>query len=114
MDTEKTYSFSFTPDNPEKLEQLFDSLRRNASFVEIKTKSGTEEPDRIIFNGSSYSKRNECKRIPDYSGSCVTVHKVMDNGTYEHDFGYFQCSRCGCYIMDNAAYCPSCGAEVAE
>lgn len=66
MDTEKTYSFSFTPDNPEKLEQLFDSLRRNASVVEIKTESGTEEPDRIIFNGSSYSKRNECKRIPDF------------------------------------------------
>lgn len=64
MDTEKTYSFSFTPDNPEKLEQLFDSLRRNASVVEIKTKSGTEEPDRIIFNGSSYSKRNECKGFP--------------------------------------------------
>ena len=50
MDTEKTYSFSFTPDNPEKLEQLFDSLRHNASVVEIKTVSGTEEPDRIIFN----------------------------------------------------------------
>lgn len=66
MDTEKTYSFSFTPDNPEKLKQLFDSLRRNASVVAIKTVSGTEEPDRIIFNGSSYSKRNECKRIPDY------------------------------------------------
>lgn len=114
MDAEKTYSFSFTPDNPEKLKQLFDSLRRNASVGEIKTKSGTEEPDRIIFNGSSYSKRNECKRIPDYSGSYVTVHTVMDNGTYEHDFGYFQCSRCGCYIMDNAVYCPSCGAEVAE
>lgn len=113
--TAKTYSFSFTPDDPEKLKQLFDRLRRNASVIEIKTKSETEEPDRIIFNGSSYSKRNECKRMPDYSGSYVTVHKVFDNGgTFSQDFPYFQCSRCGCYVMDNAAFCPACGAEVVD
>lgn len=86
--TEKTYSFSCTPDDPEKLKQLFDRLRRNVSVIEIKTKSGTEAPDRIIFNGNSYIKRNECKRLPDYSGSYVTVHKVIDGGTHELDFGF--------------------------
>lgn len=112
--TAKTYSFSFTPDDPEKLKQLFDRLCRNESVIEIKTESGTEAPDRIIFNGNSYIKRNECKRLPDYSGSYVTVHKVIDGGTHERDFGYFRRSHCGCYIMDNAAYCPACGAEVTE
>lgn len=110
MDAEKTFSCSFTPDDPEKIAAL---LRGAVSVVEIKTESGTEVPDKIIFNGTTYSERKECKRLPDYSGSYVTVHKVMDNGTYDCDFGYFQCSRCGCYIMDNANYYPSCGVEVA-
>ena len=101
-----------TPDDPKK---FLDLVFNGPVVVEIKTVSGEEVPDIIKFNGIQYNKHNECMRLPDKTGSYVTVHKVLDNGgTFSQDFLYFQCSRCGCYVMDNAAFCPACGAEVVD
>lgn len=51
--------------------------------------------------------RGTCRRMP---SDDATV--MVRRGCFEVEFPFFECSECGSYVMDNARYCPICGAKV--
>lgn len=50
-----------------------------------------------------------CRRMPADDGAVMVMR-----GGLAMEFPYFECSECGAYVMDNARYCPNCGAKVVE
>lgn len=54
-----------------------------------------------------YVRERTCRRMP---SDDATV--MVKRGCFEMEFPFFECSECGSYVMDNARYCPICGARV--
>lgn len=114
MSTEREATFTGTFETDEDAMKALELLIGVAQKVEIRTVSGKEKPSEVVFNGKSYFPRAECEKLPSCNGDYVTVHRVFGSTVYECEFGYFECSVCGAYVMDNASFCPNCGSEVSQ